>query len=675
MSAAVASTPGRRASRTTRMSLTEMAWRLRDQVVRVAWSPRQVTRHGLARAAATTPARALEFTAVLPPGTAALVPEETRRPVLETAGRVLQGEWETLGVLRTDLERPDWFRDPVTGRRYAQDSYAFRINHRSYEQVGNIKQAWELSRLQHLTLLATAWFLTRDERYARRAADHLRSWWRENPFLSGVHWTSGIELGVRLISLVWIRRLLDDWPGVADLFERDALALRQIRWHQQYLAAFTSRGPSVGNYVIAEAAGQLVVSCAFPWFRESERWRRESVRLLERELARTTFPSGIGLDGATDCRCFVVELGFVAAVEADVCGHPLRPATWARLCALADSAAALVDERMRPPRQCGLDEGRGLLLDAPTPNHWPSMLALAGALVGRQDWWPRPPATAASSIVGALAGSGRQIADRPSRRPSHFADAGITLLRTSGKDEIWCQCDGGSHRTASIAEQAHADVLSVEVRYAGVDILTAVGTFHHDVDRIWRSSSRPTITHSRQIEVLDDGDIARWTAEHDENASLDPLVLHRRSVLLDRASRSIDIIDQIDGDSRDIHMAFRLGPDVQAEVEGSCAVLEWPTASTPGTARLELPPGLRWSLHQGETEAVTGWYAPGPGRRVPAVTLSGRGRCEPGMPLFIRLEFLEIDNSGKSAMCRRAVSWTTSATPSDMAPEIRAEAR
>ena len=98
-------------------------------------------------------------------------------------------------MLRTDLKRPDWFRDPVTGRRSDPDQYAFRVDHRSEEEVGNVKQVWELSRLQHLTLLATAWFLTKDERYAGRVADHLRSWWRENPFLSGVHWTSGIELG------------------------------------------------------------------------------------------------------------------------------------------------------------------------------------------------------------------------------------------------------------------------------------------------------------------------------------------------------------------------------------------------------------------------------------------------------------------------------------------------
>jgi hypothetical protein len=655
--------------RVARVCPAEIAWRLRDQVVRAAWSPRQVTRHQLARAAAA-PVGKLAFTAALPPDTAAQVPEEARKPVLAAADRLLQGEWETLGVLRTDMERPDWFRDPVTGRRSDPDQYAFRVDCRSEEQVGSVNQVWELSRLQHLTVLATAWFLTRDERYARRAADHLRSWWRENPFLSGVHWTSGMEVGVRLISLVWIRRLLHDWPGAADLFERDALAVRQIRWHQQYLAAFSGRRSSASNHVVADAAGQLVASCAFPWFRDSERWRRKSALLLERELIRATFPSGIGRESASDNRCFIVELGFVAAVEADASGHPLGSTTWTRLCAMADSAAALADERLRPPRQGDSDEGRGLLLDAPTPNCWPSMLALAEALVGRQDWWPLPPADIASSIVGALAGSRRQIGGRPRQRPSRFADARITVLRTSGKNEIWCQCDGGSHGCRGIAAHSRADALSVQVRYAGVDILAGPGTFCYHDERIWVRHP-----HAREIEVLDDGDIARWTAEYGGDASLDLPVLHRRSVLLDRASRSIDIIDQIEGASRDIGLAFHLGPDVQAELEESCAVLYWPIASTPAAARLELPPELRWSLHRGLPDPILDWYFHGVGQHVPVVRLLGCGRCVSGMPLITRLEFLEVGRSSKSAVSRRNISWITSAVLSDDTPEIQAEAR
>ena len=146
-------------------------------------------------------------------------------------------------------------------------------------------------------------------------------------------------------------------------------------------------------------------------------------------------------------------------------------------------------------------------------------------------------------------------------------------------------------------------------------------------------------------------------------------------MLLDRASRSIDIIDEIDGGSHDIRLAFHLGPDVQAELEGSCAVLRWPAASTPGAARLELPPGLRWSLHRGETDPILGWYSPGLGRRVPAVTLLGRGRCVPGMPLITRLEFLEVGKSGKAAVSRQPYHGPHPTPGRSKAPEIQAEAR
>ena len=693
MSASQTSRLGWYVRRAPVMSPAELAWRARAQALRAWWAWRQVKP---GQVAVSAPPGERRFAAVLPPGTAERIAGEARAAVLESAERLMRGEWEILGVVRTDLVQPDWFLDPVTRRRSVQDRYAFRIDHRSEEQV---RQVWELSRLQHLTLLATAWFLTRDERYACRVADHLRSWWRENPVLSSVHWTSGIEVGIRLISLAWIRRLLDDWPGVSGLFERDGLALRQIRWHQQYLAVLPSRGSSASNHVIAEAAGQLVACCAFPWFPESERWRRKSALRLERELIRITFPSGVGREHASDYQCFVAELGFVAAVETGASGHPLGPATWARLCAMADSAAALVDERMAPPRQGDCVEGRGLLLDAPTSNRWPSLLALAGALVGRLDWWPRPSADVGSVLVGALAGAKCDINGRPRQRPSQFADAGVTLLRTRGPNEIWCRCDGGPHGYLNIAAHAHADALSIEVRYAGVDILADPGTCCYHDECPWRSYFRSTLAHNtaelggrsqssergpftwanhaqaREVEVLDDGDIASWAAEHDSYAWLDPPARHRRSVLLDRASRSIDIIDEIGGGRRDIRLAFHLGPDVQAELDGSYAVLNWPGNPTGGPARLELPSALRWTLHRGETDPILGWYSPGLGRRVPAFTLLGSGRCVPGVPLATRLEFIEAATSRKPTVSRRAVSLSESDARLTETPEIRAEAR
>ena len=140
-------------------------------------------------------------------------------------------------------------------------------------------------------------------------------------------------------------------------------------------------------------------------------------------------------------------------------------------------------------------------------------------------------------------------------------------------------------------------------------------------------------------------------------------------MLLDRASRSVDIIDEIQGGSQDVRLTFHFGPEVQVELDGSCAALSWPQADTRGAAWLELPGVLRWSLHRGETDPILGWYSPGLGRRVPAFTLLGFGRCPPDAPLATRLEFLETGSSSKPAL-----SWCVSDARVSKAPEIRAEA-
>ena len=402
------------ARRAARMSPAEVLWRARDKARQAAWSRRQVGR-GQPVPDATALTAKLTFPIVLPPEAAAMVPETAGKALLAAADHLLKGEWEVLGTTRTDMVLPDWFHDPVTGQRAPADRYAFRINHRSQAQTGNVKQIWEVSRLQHLTLLAAAWFVSRDDVYARRVAEQLRSWWRENPFLSGVNWTSGIEVALRLISMVWIRRLMNDWPEIAGLFEHEQLAVRQIRWHQQYLAAFTSRGSSANNHVIAEAAGQTMASCAFAWFPESESWRRTSAELLERELLRNTFPSGIDRELASDYQSFVAELGLLAAIESGSAGYPLSPEVWQRLCAMIDSGAALLDERMRPPRQGDGDEGRALLLDAPAANRWPTLLALAASVAGRLDWWPPVEPDGFSTLVGAMPDAVCIVPDRPAR--------------------------------------------------------------------------------------------------------------------------------------------------------------------------------------------------------------------------------------------------------------------
>ncbi|OWA13353.1 heparinase [Streptomyces sp. CS113] len=640
--------PGWYLRRLSRMGPREVGGRAGDTVRRRRW------RSARPDAPSVTGAR---FTAVLPAQALAAVPPDAAKRLVAEADRLMAGHVEYFGVVRDDLADPDWWYDPKTGRR-APGGYAFDVPYRDEDAVGDIKQIWELSRHHYLTVLAAAYAVTGDERYAERVAEHLRSWWAANAPLRSVHWVSGIELGIRLLSWVWIRRLLDGWPGAAALFEDNPVALRQIWHHQRWLAAFPSRGSSANNHVVAEAAGQLAAACAFGWFPDSAKWRDEALRSLDRQLRANTFLSGLNRELATEYHGLVLELGLAAVAEADAAGVPVPATVRLVLLRMTDALAAVVDDRLRPPRQGDADDGHGLVVDGAGTDRWASLLATGDAVFGSLPWWPAVTGTdVRTPLLTALIrpygkdGAGRAVR-RPADRPAHFADAGLTVLR--GPDGIWCRCDGGPHGFLSIAAHAHADALSVEVRHDGVDVLADPGTYCYHGQPGWRRYFRSTLGHntleldgtdqsvsggpflwtrharSRVLAVdTSDAGVSRWCAEHDGYGGS----VHRRRVELTAASRELRVVDEVRGPRRAVRLAFHLGPAVAADLVGSRARLTWARDGEERSAVLDLPGELSWRAHRGETDPPLGWYSPGFGRKEPATTLVGTGFTD-GAPGF-----------------------------------------
>lgn len=640
--------PGWYLRRLSRMGPREIGGRVGDAVRRRRW------RSTPPDCPSVTGAR---FTAVLPAGTLAAVPPDAAKRLVDEADRLMAGHAEYFGVVRDDLTDPDWWYDPKTGRR-APWGYAFDVPYRDEDAVGDIKQIWEPSRHQYLTVLAAAYAVTGNERYAERVAEHLRLWWAANAPLRGVHWISGIELGIRLLSWVWIRRLLDGWPGAAGLFEDNPVALNQIWHHQRWLAAFPSRGSSANNHVIAEAAGQLAAACAFGWFPSSQQWRAGALRSLDRHLRSNTFESGLNRESATEYHGLVLELGLAAVAEADAADVPVPASVRLVLLRMTDALAAIVDGRLRPPRQGDADDGHGLIVDGAGTDRWASLLATGDAVFGRLDWWPevtgtdvRTPLLAALIRPYAKDGTAPAVA-RPAGRPDHFADAGMTILR--GPDEIWCRCDGGPHGFLAIAAHAHADALSVEVRHDGVDVLADPGTFCYHGQPEWRQYFRSTIGHNTlQLDGADqsvsggpflwtrharsrvlavqtsgasDGGTARWCAEHDGYQRS----VHRRRVELTAESQELRVVDEVRGPRRAaVRLAFHLGPAIAADLVGNWAVLTWTRDGEDRSAVLDLPGQLSWQAHRGESDPPLGWYSAGFGRKEPATTLVGTGFAAP----------------------------------------------
>ena len=656
--------------RLSRMSAPEIAMRGRDSVVKLMWRREWMREMNATRASLTVAPDA--FRATLSPELASSVSEEARDRLIASADQLMEGRWKTFAVERDDVGAdPDWFTDPRTGRTGPSSRYCFEIDHRAEETVGNIKYVWELSRHHHLTVLGAAYFLTGDERYAERTREHLTSWWHRNPFLSGVHWTSGIEVGVRLISWVWVRRLVDAWPATSELLDRNPVFLRQLYDHQRYLATLTSHHSSANNHVIAEAAGLFATACAFPWFPESEGWRERAASILRREIGRQTFASGLNRELATDYHAFVFELCVAAALEGEAAGHSLGADVWEWLRRMVDATAAIVDERLRPPRQGDSDEGTALLLDDPSYDRWGAVVSTGDALFGRCSWWPRPARMdVRTTLWTALAPRPllTEASTRPASRPSLFADAGMAILRdldvrpadtTSARaPEIWCRCDHGPLGFLSVAAHGHADALSLEVRCGGVDVLADPGTYCYHGEREWRTYFRSTLAHNtlelagvsqsvdggpflwlrttptqmRRVDGLDSGSKAVWEAEHGGYRRLFPAAVHRRRVELDRGTRTLTISDLVDSDAAQTgRLAFHLGPAVTVTLSQGVASLRWrfPDGAD-GSAELRLPDALEWSAIRGRADPVLGWYSPAFDERCETTTLVGSGRFERG---------------------------------------------
>jgi hypothetical protein len=663
------------ARRLASMSPGEVAGRLHDRVLqaglRLAHRQVRPLSGELSRPAPRFPAPVCETDADIDP--------HAHRAVIDSADGILAGRWPVFGSDHLGMTpAPDWFLDPRSGIRAPADAWCWSIHSMQPNRSGDLRYLWELSRHQHVTLLGAAYALSGDERYALAAERQLRSWWSENPFLRGPHWSSCMELGLRLIAWVWTRRLLSGWKGVCNLFDANSLFRTCLYQHQYLLSRFPARGSSANNHLIAEAAGQFVACCALPYFEQTPAWCEAAARTLRAEIRRQTFASGLHRELASDYHVLVLELAIAAGVEGEATEHSLGADFWQATCAMMDALAASVDSGPRPPRQGDGDSASALRIDAPDSNQCASLLNTGRHLMGALHWWPKlPGGDVRTSLWSAMVSELPARLERPAARRDHFPDAGMTILRdTPGRDrEIWCRCDAGPHGFLSIAAHAHADALSIELRCGGIDVLADPGTYTYHAEPAWRRYFRSTLAHntlevagcdqsvsggpflwtqhaqSTEIEFGEsesDG-VARWAARHDGYERLPQCVTHRRNVELERQRRTLQIEDRVTCRAPlPVRLAFHLGPQIECELDGSLAALHWDDASGRCRAVLRLPDDLAWQAVRGRSEPPLGWYSPAFGVRVPAWCLLGEGRIGNGTTL--RSEFW-LEESQEFARC------------------------
>jgi uncharacterized heparinase superfamily protein len=568
------------------------------------------------------------------------------REAVARAERVLAGQYDLLGYERlcfaSATSEIDWHLDPVYQRRAP---VAFWTTVPFLDPAcGDHKIIWELNRHQHWLTLGRAFWLTGEIRFRERALGELASWLDANPPLTGINWTSMLELGFRTLSWLWTLNFFID---PAETGERpwsiDLLVGldRQLEHIERNLSHYFSPN----THLLGEALALYVTSRALPIFKRSARREALGRRILCDEIARQIAADGGHCERSTYYHRYTLDFYLLALAVARVTGDAAAARFHEAVARLASAARLLADDRGRLPHIGDDDGGEAMPLTGRPADDVCGSLATASAILARPDLGIGPPTEetlwllAHPTFESALDGA-RHSPSHRSPSSDALPDTGYYVSRSAAGDHL--VMDGGPHGYQN-GGHAHADALSLALSVRRVPLLIDPGTGSYTADRALRDRLRSTVMHNTL--TLDErsqstpigpfhwsstasATIRRWQtnaafdyfeAAHDGYRPLE----HRRHVLAlpgDVIVVADLVADLVAGEG--IHRAdmhWHVDPRWRIDVSGRRAVF---TTAT-DRAQLVVPRGFIEAFAGDETTGL-GWHSPVYGRVEPSTTLRVR---------------------------------------------------
>jgi uncharacterized heparinase superfamily protein len=447
---------------------------------------------------------------------------------------------------------------------------------------------WELSRGQHLPLLAAACELTGDRRYLDELGAQLDSWIAGNPAELGPNWASTMDTAIRAAN--WVAALAlaakhaegEPWLG---------RALESLLLHGRFVRTHLEWSEARGNHYLSDVVGLLPVAALFSGGPEGRGWAEWAADELVAEMEHQVREDGTAHEASTAYHRLVTEL-FVCGTQAADALVPDRLPQWYR--DRIERMLEFVRDYTRPdglaPQVGDADDGRFLPL-------------------GDYGLDPR-------DHRHLFAQAGRAF--EPASRSAAYQRGGFYVLRRGDLYAIVRCGDVGRHGQGG---HGHNDQLSFELVRGRRPLVIDPGSFLYTPDPVERNRFRSTAYHAtlrldegEQNELRTDdlflmADRARaeqlaWKESSFEGRHRGfPGATHTRRIELhDDGLRIRDTVSS--PVAHELEWTFPLGPGAGGDVEVRAEGLDF--------------------------QPEDGWYSPRYGIREPVTFLRARRRSRPG---------------------------------------------
>ncbi|MCG8652543.1 MAG: heparinase II/III family protein, partial [Pirellulales bacterium] len=422
----------------------------------------------------------------------------------------LAGRWPLFSRI-CDLSGPiDWNTDPGGTYQWPLDFYADLPLYNLPTGV-DVKYVWELGRHQFLADLGQDWLLNGREQSAAVAVSILRSWIAAAPIYRGIHWTSALEVAMRVISWSWALALLHRYP------DWDQAALDEVAGslqdHGEYLAHHLSYYSSPYNHLIGEAAGLWLVSQLCPEFEQSAHWSELSRSVLCQYGPRQFHTDGFSVEQASSYHAYTLSfLAMVQSTARSAKRPPFDPLN-ATIQAACQFAAALQMPDGCFPMLGDADSARVCpLLPA---DYWDFRSTMEWTrLAFDPDYRPQIPSQEAYWRLGAeslppASVSPASVSPARSSRRALFRQSGYAV-RKEGRQyllfDVGPIADGLFSDATPSTAHGHADQLQVIVWNEQGQLTGDVGMPHYGGDPEWTNYARSSAAHNT-IEIPDSGPV------------------------------------------------------------------------------------------------------------------------------------------------------------------------
>jgi hypothetical protein len=355
----------------------------------------------------------------------------------------------------------------------------------------DIKFIWEPARLGWVFTLARAYLLTADDSYAKCFWQLLDTFLVNNPPNLGPNWSSGQEVALRILALVFAHQVFGS--SAFSTSENQERLLAAIAVHASRIppTLIYARAQN-NNHLLTEAAGLFTAGTYLHALPQAKRWQSLGWKWFNKALANQITPDGIYIQHSTNYHRLMLQTALWIHSIAKNVAWTIPPQTIYRLAAASQWLMVQLDPISGRVPNLGHNDGAYIfpLASGGFSDYRPVAQAAARAFLGS----PCLPPGYWDEFSLWL---GLPVREPPSAVQSIGYSPSVYRL---GSTESW-----GILRAAHFSSRpAHADQLHVDLWWHGDNIALDAGTYRYTAPLAWDNTLAHTAVHNTiMIDDLD----------------------------------------------------------------------------------------------------------------------------------------------------------------------------